>query len=103
MNILLPTQRAWVDNVCLDLLDEQIVVLRGLPGSGKSILADAIQHELDQSAIMVNERSFSEQNQHDFAAKFREERSTAIHQNTDAQLDFDNYPHAMRMTGIPPL
>lgn len=99
MNILLPTQRVWVDNVCLDLLDGQIVVLRGLPGTGKSILADAIQHELDQSAIMVNGRSFSEQNQHDFAAKFREEISTSIQQNGHAQLVFDDYPHALRWTG----
>lgn len=99
MNALLPSQRAWVDNVCLDLLDGQIVVLRGLPGTGKSVLANALRREFGQSAVMVDGRSFSEQNQHDLAANFREEISTSLHTNGHAQLIFDDYPHALRWTG----
>ncbi len=72
MSTLLPAQRAWAEDVGLELLDGQIIVLRGLPGTGKSILADAVHHELGQETVIVRGRSFNEQNQYELISMIRE-------------------------------
>lgn len=96
MSTLLPAQRRWVEDVCLELLDGQIVVLRGLPGTGKSVLADAILRELGRGAMIIHGRSFNDHNQMDYISRIRDTITSSFQSTGQAQLVFDDYPHALR-------
>jgi hypothetical protein len=96
---LLPSQRDWVERVCLELLDGQIIVLRGLPGTGKSVLADAVRRELGDQAFTVQGRSTNNDNQVEQLSQIRAELGSSIQAKGYAQLIIDDYPHALRWSG----
>ena len=57
----LPSDDAWIQELADCLLDGEILVLRGLPRSGKTSVCEALVDLIGDSARMVRGRAFTEQ------------------------------------------
>ncbi len=72
---LLPAQRSWVAQVCERLTDGQTVIVRGIPGSGKTVLLKAVARELGPTGVLTFGRDYTPDNQADRTATFQEASS----------------------------
>ncbi|MFE0544596.1 ATP-binding protein [Streptomyces sp. NPDC058891] len=93
---LLPSQRHWVQTVCEYLIDGELVILRGVPGSGKTVLLEAVARELVDSSVVTRGRSYTEQNQSALSEDLQRRVDESLHKNGTAHLLFDDYPHALQ-------
>lgn len=96
MTSLLPSQSRWVESVSLELLDGQVVMLRGLPSTGKTILGEAVHASLGPSALMLHGRSLGAGSWEEVQSHIREQLIGLVEQHGCAQLIIDDYPHALR-------
>ncbi|GHF74984.1 ATP-binding protein [Streptomyces griseosporeus] len=95
---LLPTQRRWVDQVCEYLIDGETVIVRGVPGSGKTVLLEAVARELGETSVCTWGRDYTDDNQQERTTAFQEGVRKALDRHGAAHLLFDDYPHALRNT-----
>ncbi|MEE1721790.1 hypothetical protein C0Q98_15115 [Streptomyces albidoflavus] len=93
---LLPAQRSWVAQVCERLTDGQTVIVRGIPGSGKTVLLKAVARELGPTGVLTFGRDYTPDNQADRTATFQEGVLHSLSRYGSAQLLFDDYAHALR-------
>ncbi|MFE1384189.1 ATP-binding protein [Streptomyces sp. NPDC058740] len=95
---LLPAQRDWVNQVCEFLIDGETVIARGVPGSGKTVLLEAVARELGDTSVRTRGRAYTDANQEERTAAFHLDVFDALDRHGAAQLLFDDYPHALRNT-----
>ncbi len=93
---LQPSQQLWVQSVCECLIDGELVILRGVPGSGKTILLEAVARELPDSSVAIRGRSFNEQNQSARREDLERRVEESLREHGTAHLLFDDYPHALQ-------
>ena len=93
---LVPSDKAWIEDVAGRLLDGSILLLRGLPRSGKTMLSAAVEELLGPSALMVKGKDFTESSQRDARANLSSNVAGLIEAHHCAQLLFDDYGHAIR-------
>ncbi|MFI8218326.1 AAA family ATPase [Streptomyces sp. NPDC085932] len=95
---LLPTQRRWVDQVCGYLIDGETLIVRGVPGTGKTVLLEAVAREPGETSVCARGREFTDDNQQERTTALREGVRKALDRHGAAHLLFDDYPHALRNT-----
>ncbi|MEU8657763.1 AAA family ATPase [Actinoplanes philippinensis] len=78
------------------LLDGDLVVVRGLPRTGKTNLAQALFNEFQETAVFVAGREFTENNQADLIQAIIEELKQKAESAGISQLIFDDYGAALR-------
>ena len=93
---LLPSERDWVDDVADRLLAGDRLLVRGLPRSGKTLLARAVADLLGETAIYVDGANITEQNQAEQHARLRADVEDRVQTHDCAQLVFDGYGRAIR-------
>lgn len=93
---LLPSQQRWVQNVCEFLIDGELVILRGLPSSGKTALLDAVARELADTSVVTRGRSYTEQDQSSRRGDLERCINELLRKHGTAHLLFDDYPHALQ-------
>ena len=92
----LPSDTRWIERVLDLLIDGEIVLVRGLPRTGKSTLCETIAHELGDTACSVFGARVDEANQGTMRERIGTEVAARIEANGCAQLVFDDYGKAIR-------
>jgi hypothetical protein len=92
----LPSDSRWIDQVIGRLIDGDIVLVRGLPRTGKSAVCDAVSNELGASGYLVVGSRVDEANQGDVRERIESEVMARIALEHSAQLIFDDYGKAIR-------
>lgn len=92
-----------MDNACVDLLDGQVLVLRALPATGKTVLVEAVRNELSETSYVVSGRDFTEKSQRTQIDEIRDKILSLREEHGYAQLLFDDYPHGLRRSLGPQL
>ncbi|MER7785329.1 hypothetical protein ABTZ92_24300 [Streptomyces albidoflavus] len=93
---LLPSQQLWVQSVCECLIDGELVILKGLPSSGKTALLDAVARELAETSVVTRGRSYTEQDQSLRRENLERQVKELLRKHGTAHLLFDDYPHALQ-------
>jgi len=93
---VIPSITRWIEDVAERLLDGRRLVVQGAPGSGKTFLADAVCALLGDSAIRVEGRAFTEQNQVTVREGLMSKASEAVDRHGFGQIIFDDYHLALR-------
>lgn len=62
----LPTEHLWLESICEGLVEGEVLLVRGLPRWGLSTACQAVSEALGESAILLDGREVTEQNQRDF-------------------------------------
>lgn len=94
--MLLPSEQEWLSRSVEYLLDGDLIVVRGLPRTGKTFLANALVQELPETAILVSGREFTEKNQGVKAETLIADLEERTKSFGLAQLVFDDYGAALR-------
>ena len=92
----LPSDDAWIQELADCLLDGEILVLRGLPRSGKTSVCEALVDLIGDSALMVRGRAFTEQAQVERQGDLDRDLKARVADFGHAQLLFDDYGSAIR-------
>jgi len=92
----LPSDIRWIEHVIERLIDGETLLVRGLPRTGKSMVCEAISHELGASAYAVFGSRVDEANQGDTRERIRSAVAARIETHGCAQLIFDDYGKAIR-------
>ncbi|MFI2210028.1 hypothetical protein [Streptomyces sp. NPDC020141] len=93
---LLPSQRQWVQTVCEYLIDGEIIIVRGVPDSGKTTLLNAVEKELGDTSVSTRGRAYTEEDQSARSENVQKQVGEVLDRHGTAQLLFDDYPHALR-------
>lgn len=93
---LLPSDEVWLERVANQLLDGEILLLRGLPRSGKSTICSWLAELLGPSSYMVKGREITEGGQLQYREQLDVNLAELIDQHGAAQLLFDDYGQAVR-------
>ncbi|MFI5591701.1 hypothetical protein ACIA5G_42090 [Amycolatopsis sp. NPDC051758] len=80
------------------LIDGSLLVVRGLPRSGKTILSKAVADELGGSAFYFDGAAVDDVNQKHEHARLRSEVERRLAEHGCAQLVFDSYGNAVRQS-----
>lgn len=92
----LPTEHLWLESICEGLVEGEVLLVRGLPRWGLSTACQAVSEALGESAILLDGREVTEQNQRDFRDRLVSRVNEVIVRTGWAQLIFDNYGRAIR-------
>ena len=93
---LLPSEQAWVLVVADRLLGGDRLLVRGLPRSGKTLLARAIADMLGETAFYFDGAAIKEANQAEQHARLQAEMDDRLNGLDCVQLIFDGYGRAVR-------
>jgi hypothetical protein len=93
---LLPSEQAWVQTVADRLLDGDRLLVRGLPRTGKTLLARAVADLLGETAFYFDGATVTEVNQAEQHARLQAELDSRVNSHDCAQLVFDGYGRAVR-------
>jgi energy-coupling factor transporter ATP-binding protein EcfA2 len=88
----------WVEQIALQLLDGRRILVRGLPRSGKTWLAQAVASTLQETALTVRGRNFEEGNQATLRETIISDLDDRLQEHRSVQLIFDDYHLALRRT-----
>lgn len=92
----LPSESRWIDELADRALTGEILVVRAARGWGLSELATSLVSRLGDSAVLVNGRSFTEENQRNERDALRSKLERVVGSEHCAQLIFDDYGFAIR-------
>lgn len=93
---LLPSEQAWIQVVADRLLGGDRLLVRGLPRSGKTLLAKAVADVLGETAFYFDGAAITEGNQAEQHARLKAEVGSRVNVHDCAQLVFDGYGRAVR-------
>ncbi|MGN6125792.1 MAG: hypothetical protein ACTHON_04440 [Humibacter sp.] len=96
MDEWLPSERRWLDRLAERTLDGNILLVRALPRWGIAAACLDLVASLGESAVIVDGRAATEQNQKLFREGVDRRIAAAIDKTGVAQLIFDNYGRAIR-------
>lgn len=96
MDDWLPSERRWLDRLAERAFDGEILLVRALPGWGLTTACQDLTGALGESAVVLDGRSVTEQNQRAFREDLDTRVRVAIDNTSAAQLILDNYGRAMR-------
>lgn len=93
---LLPSEETWVQVIADRLLGGERLLARGLPRSGKTLLARAVADALGETAFYFDGAALREDNEAKQHARLQAEVARRIDSHDCAQLVFDGYGRAVR-------
>lgn len=93
---LLPSDLEWISVVVDRLIDGEVLLVRGLPRTGKSVLCSAIAHQLGESAVLLEGGRYAEDHQAELRAQLENQIASKVSAHGCAQLIFDDYGKAIR-------
>ena|GEM_PF-4572340 len=96
MTSWLPSEQAWLDDLTFRLLGGDILLVRSIPRWGLSSAARAIALNLGDTAVLIDGRAITEQNQKEARERIDSEIRRKFDENGYAQLVFDDYGRAIR-------
>lgn len=95
-NNWLPSERKWINGVTEKLLDGEVILVRSPPRWGITSLCNEITKLLEETAVPVYGKDFSEERQ----GALREELRKSVFDTTKkegcSQVIFDDYGHALK-------
>lgn len=92
----LPTERAWLDGLAERVLTGDIVLVRSIPRWGLTTACRSLTETFGESAVLVDGRAITENNQKAARDKIDADVADAIEKAGCAQLIFDDYGRAIR-------
>lgn len=92
----LPSERTWIEQLTERTLAGEVLLVRSIPRWGLTSVCSSIVGVLGASAVMVNGRRITEQNQETERERIDAEVAAAIRTAGYAQLIFDDYGRSIR-------
>lgn len=96
MSDWLPSEVRWLNDLAERIFDGDIFLVRAIPRWGVTRACETIAYDLGESAVVVDGRTVTEENQRDFREDLDRRVRNVIDRTGAAQLLFDNYGHAVR-------
>lgn len=92
----LPSEQSWIDQLAERIFEGEIVLVRALPRWGLSTVCKSVAEILGDTAVEVDGRVITEENQKAAREKIDADVSATIEKSGCAQLIFDDYGKAIR-------
>lgn len=91
-----PSAREWIDSTILEMWEGRRLLVRAMPGAGKSWFATQLSQSLGASVTIAHGRHFSERNQDELRDSLVRELKEGVAERGSAQLVFDDFDRALR-------